>query len=145
MIIIMDEFNFDDNNNNIGTSVSKLKTNIKNNDELFVLIKDLEDRLDNIELTNNASESLLINTDPIKQDDQNPIKQKKSKSIKQTKINYQEIIIYMVIFILLNTKMIIEFIYKIPYLTTINSPYPNLIIRGVIFGLAIFLYKKFIK
>lgn len=144
MINIMDEFNFDDNNN-IGTSVSKLKSNIKNNDELFVLIKDLEDRLDNIELSNNTSESLLINTDSIKQDDQNPIKQKKSKSIKQTKINYQEIIIYMVIFILLNTKMIIEFIYKIPHLTSINSPYPNLIIRGLIFGLVIYLYKKFIK
>jgi len=57
---------------------------------------------------------------------------------------YFDIILYILIFILLNNKFIIEIIYdKIPYMKTSESSYPNLIIRSLIFGLLIFLIKKF--
>lgn len=57
---------------------------------------------------------------------------------------YLDVIIYVLLFILLNNKFVIEFIYdRIPYVKTIDSPYPNLLIRGAVFGASIFLIKKF--
>ena len=57
---------------------------------------------------------------------------------------YRDILMYVLIFILLNNKFIIEIIYnKIPFVNKIDNPYPNLIIRSVIFGLLIFAIKKF--
>jgi hypothetical protein len=57
---------------------------------------------------------------------------------------YLDIGLYVLIFMLLNNKFIIEFIYNnIPWVKSIQSPYPNLIIRSVVFGVLIFLIKKF--
>ena len=53
---------------------------------------------------------------------------------------YLDIIFSILLFLLLNNKLSIEIIYKIPY---IDSPYPNLLIRSIIFGLLIFLIKKY--
>jgi hypothetical protein len=117
----MDEFNFD-NNFDIGTPISKLKNKKKSqNDDILFLIKDLENRLDKIE----SSNILQINKNNI--------------------ISYKDIIIYIISFILLNNDYIIKIIYKIPHVNSINSPYPNLIIRTFIFGIIIYLYKIFYK
>ena len=137
----MNEFNLD-NSYEIGTPTTKLKNkNQTNNDELFNLIKDLENRLDNIE-TSNTIDSLQVNTTSIK-------KPKKvtshKKIINNEKCKYTELIFFMIIFILLNDKFTIETIYKLPYFKNINSPYPNLILRTLLFGLLVYLYKKFIK
>ena len=64
---------------------------------------------------------------------------------KETKFNYMEIIIYMVIFVLLTNTFIIGVIYNLPFIKTINSPYPNLILRTLLFGLLVYLYKKYLK
>jgi hypothetical protein len=69
----------------------------------------------------------------------------KPKKKNKKNIKYKEIIIFMIFFILLTNKYIIELIYKIPYINNLNNPYPNLIIRTILFGLLIFLYKKYIK
>ena len=58
-------------------------------------------------------------------------------------IEYIEIIICIILFMLLNNKLIIESIYSIPLFQKINSPYPNLLLRAIIFGLLLFLIKKF--
>ena len=111
----MNDFNFDDNIE-IGTSVSKLKKKrmSSNNNELFSLIKDLEDRLDTIETTS-AIDSLQENT---------PTKKNKKTNNEEPKFKYTEIIIYMIVFILLNDKFTIELIYKLPNFK--SSPYPSL-------------------
>lgn len=58
--------------------------------------------------------------------------------------NYLDIVLYVLIFMLLNNKFVIELIYdRVPYIKTIESPYPNLILRSIIFGVLIFLIKKF--
>lgn len=137
----MDEFNFN-NNPEIGTSITKLKNKREeqnNNDELRLLINNLSDRLDYIETK--SVDSVQIN---------NSIKKEKKnidyKSIKkETKINYKEIIIYMIVFILLTNTFIITTIYNIPFIKNINSPYPNLIIRTLLFGLVVYLYIKYFK
>jgi hypothetical protein len=60
------------------------------------------------------------------------------------KVDYKEILICMVLFMVLNNKIIIELIYeRVPYIKVIESPYPNLIFRTLIFGIAFFLVKKF--
>jgi hypothetical protein len=57
---------------------------------------------------------------------------------------YKDIVLNILIFILLNNKFIIELIYdKIPFVKKYESPYPNLIIRSALFGLIIWLIKKF--
>ena len=129
----MDEFNFDINSE-IGTSVSKLKkTKVKNDDELYNLIKDLENRLEDIELSN--SNTIQLNTKPVK----------KINKLDDIKINYKDLIFLIIIFILLNDSSMITLIYNIPYLKNMNNPYPNLIIRTLLFGLLFFIYKKYIK
>ena len=53
------------------------------------------------------------------------------------------IIIYILLFILLNNKFIIDIIHKyIPYDNN-NLPYVNLFIRSIIFGVILLMYKKY--
>ena len=144
----MDQFNLDDNSE-IGTPISKLK-NTKNksqtnNDDLYHLIKDLENRLDDIE-TSKTIDSLQMNTPSVKKDkkDKKVITQKKVETEIST-CNYTELIVFIIIFILINDKFTIETIYKFPFIKNINSPYPNLILRALLFGLLIYLYKRFVK
>lgn len=78
-----------------------------------------------------ASQSILYNehfTDPIK------------LNIKQN--DYIGIIIFVLIFMVLNNKFIIDLINKISYIKHISTDYPNLIIRSILFGIIIFYYKK---
>ena len=133
----MEEFNFKENFE-IGSSVSKLK---KNNNEVIDLIKDLESRLDNIENSNLDNDETIIEID--EPEYEKPKKNKKHKENKEMK--YKDIIVFMIIYILLSNKYTIELIYMIPYINTMDNPYPNLIIRTILFGLLVFLYKKYIK
>ena len=141
----MDEFNLNDSFE-IGTSISKLK-NTKNktqsnNKDLFNLIKDLEDRLDNIETSNTTLDSIQVNPPIIKKNKKvTPQKQ----NIEKSTCNYNDLIIYIIIFILLNDKFTVGTIYKFPYIKDINSPYPNLILRTLLFGSLVYLYKRFVK
>lgn len=130
----MNDFNFDDNVE-IGTSVSKLKKKrmSSNNNDLFSLIKDLEDRLDTIETTS-AIESLQEST---------PTKKNKKSKNEEPKFKYTELIVYMIIFLLLNDKFTVGLVYKLPNFQ--SSPYPNLILRTLIFGTLVYLYKRFVK
>ena len=72
---------------------------------------------------------------------------KKEENSLFTKIlswEYLDIILYVLIFMLLNNKFVIEIIYdRVPYIKSIESPYPNLILRSLVFGILIFLIKKF--
>ena len=140
----MEEFNLG-NDFEIGTSISKIKNKNNENNDVINLIKDLEERLDNIENNNHIPEEepILLNSSS-----NNENKKKNSNSNKRKSnimMKYKDIVIYMIFFILLNNKFVIEFIYKFPYISTINSPYPNLIIRTLIFGVLAFLYKKYFK
>ena len=63
--------------------------------------------------------------------------------IPENTFNYQDYIIYIIFFVILNISFTIETIYLIHNLKSLNSPYPNLIIRTLIFGLLIYLYKKY--
>jgi hypothetical protein len=130
----MDEFNLN-NDTEIGTSVSKLQKN--NDNELIALIKDLEDRLDSLE------ETKTIDTIQVSSESKKKINN--IKKIKNNPIKISELIIYMIIFVLLNNPFIVTIIHKFPYFNTLKNPYPNLILRTILFGSIIYLYKRYIK
>ena len=45
---------------------------------------------------------------------------------------------------ILNNRFIIDIIFKyVPFIKTINNPYPNLIIRALIFYAIVSIYKKY--
>jgi hypothetical protein len=128
------------------------------------IVRDLENNLDNFGKVN-LNEPLPVNFTKSMIPKQIPKKKpiefmsnepKKSEPIKEQtivdiirnffrKIEFKEVIITMLLFIVLNNKIIIEMIYeKIPYVKIIQSPYPNLIIRTIIFGIILIIIKNLI-
>ena len=82
---------------------------------------------------NSTPDKLVINKDSKKEVPKHNIIQE-----------YKDIVLNVLLFILLNNKFIIEIIYdKIPFVKKYNNPYPNLIIRSILFGLIIWSIKKF--
>jgi hypothetical protein len=70
--------------------------------------------------------------------------EKKRNSLLNIFNEYRDILIFVLFFILLNNKFIIGIIYdRFPYINKFESPYPNLIVRSLIFGILIFTIKKF--
>ena len=140
----MNNFNLNDDFD-FSTNISTLKKNDED-EELLELLKDLENRLDVIENNNNKKiynniarknsvNSLQLNTNTNKN-----IKEETEKY----KPNYKEYIILVVIFIILNNHITVGFIHSLPFLNKKPSPYPNLIIRILLFILMIYLYKRFL-
>jgi hypothetical protein len=199
----MEEFdlNFD---NNIGTSVSKLKNNIDNKSETEIdydkildklditetndvkydiklnlnerpnninmnhFARKLENKLDNIKKERNqemfvdvkhpsvdsiklAQKELKPSIKPSTKPSTNPSTNpstKPSNPIRESveeqisnRFEHKEIIIYVILFIILNSKILIEIIYDKISITR-DNPYPNLIIRALLFGSLLFLIKK---
>lgn len=54
-----------------------------------------------------------------------------------------DLLISILLFLLLNNKIMIEFMYKLPIIKSLESPYPNLILRTLIFGIILYCLKKF--
>lgn len=118
------------------------------------IVKNIESNIDNF--TKNTSNQnnnhqcsniQLENFSQIPQVETIKIKQsvdQKNELTKHIKWDYFDVILYVLIFILLNNKFIIELIYDcVPYIKNIKSPYPNLLLRSLVFGVLIFLIKKF--
>ena len=70
-----------------------------------------------------------------------PVEDKMTETFEDTKYNEFniELMIFVVLFILLNNKFIIDMVDNIPYTNTTI----NLFIRSVLFGLLIYYYKKY--
>jgi len=139
----MEEFNISENQV-MGTPLSQLNNENKNENEMSVLlsqlknernnqeqnydvlklIKDIDARLDNIEVSNKSENTVQTN---------------KTK----TNIKYKEILLFMLLFLVINNKYVIQGIYCIPYINIFNSSYTNLIIRTLIFGLIVLLLQKY--
>jgi hypothetical protein len=60
--------------------------------------------------------------------------------------NTKELLILALLFMILNNSFIITLIYdRIPFMKSYNSPYPNLLLRTILFVLFIYLIKNYIK
>ena len=142
-----------DNNSNIINNTEQ-KTDKVNHQEIKSInmnkfVKNLESNLDNFNknIINQTYTDDIINIPQIESIKmvQTNNEQNNNKQNKQTKTKYCDIIIYILFFILLNNKFIIEIIYnKIPYMKTHESTYPNLILRSLVFGILVFIVKRFI-
>lgn len=78
----------------------------------------------------------------IKHDKNQDNKQDIKENLTNSYWDYKDIIIYVLIFIFLNNKFIIDNVDKIYYLT-FNNDVLNLIVRSLIFGMILFIIKKF--
>ena len=105
-------------------------------------IRDLENNLDNFPVISNKKVAHVSPRVSINED--------KNEYIPNTDTNitgcmvHRDIFISMLLFMIINNKIIIELIYNyIPSFQRMNSPYPNLLLRTFIFGLILYLIKKF--
>jgi hypothetical protein len=57
-------------------------------------------------------------------------------------VNIKEPLIVILLFILLNNRDLIALTYKLPLINNIESPYPSLIIRGILLASIIYYLKK---
>jgi len=138
------------------TETNDIKINTKSNEQpnninMNHFAKKLENKLDNIKKERNLEmfadikrPSTKMNVDTIKfahKELKPPVPIKKSVEELSNKFEHKDIIIYIVLFIILNSKILIELIYDKISITREN-PYPNLIIRAIVFGVLLFLIKK---
>jgi hypothetical protein len=98
----------------------------------------LESRLDNLE-ESKPIESVQVSIEPKK------IINKINNTSNKVSLKYSELIIYLILFILLNNQFTVTLIHNLPYFNKSNSSYPNLILRTLLFGLIIYLFKKYVK
>jgi hypothetical protein len=133
-----DFIDFKDNSN-----IYKPKKNVNMNN----LIKNLESDLkkysyNSDEILGNDNIPAAVNENPQKKI---VVKDIKTNTIQKSSNNDKiEILIYILIFMILNNKFIIDLIFNyVPYIKNINNPYPNLLIRSLLFGILLYFYKKY--
>ena len=107
-------------------------------------IRDLENNLDNFPIVSNKTVETFEKIPRVS------FNEKENKYIPNTDtpdtgyMIHREIFISMLLFMIINNKIIIELIYNyIPSFQRMESPYPNLLLRTFIFGLILYLIKKF--
>jgi len=148
--------NLQQQNNNIHEKKKEV------NMELFV--KNLESDLENFQNLNlnqpipsnlsknmitkekNEDDNIITDSIMLVSDNNNLISSNDKPNFLKSILNYENrnIILYILLFMILNNKFIIQIIYDIPYINKISSTIPNLLLRSFIFGLIIFLIKKFL-
>jgi hypothetical protein len=136
----------------------------KRNVNMEELVKNIESDLDKMDNTH-IPDPLPINLNPNiiktnKNKNKNPnINKNLNKNFKLDQNNeinimkslnkiynfkHRDIILYILLFMLLNNKFVIELVYeKVPFVKLLDNPYPNLLIRSILFGMLIYLIKKF--
>lgn len=153
----MDEFNF---KGDIGTSVKKLKSIETNDLDYDSILKNINtDRTQNlVDIIENDIKASNYKNKKSKNEDlfdflENNIedvhdtnikrnKDKKRKNNKNFFYKYTDIILCILVFMLLNNKLIIEIIYKISFIKNCNHPFPNLLFRTIIFAIILVIFKK---
>jgi hypothetical protein len=107
------------------------------NDENNNFIKDMENLVKNNKNLNDNYDNYYHNDNDDNDDNDNKNENKnKNKFFKK----YSKLIISLLVFMLLNNKSIIELIYYIPFVK--DKIFLNLLIRTIIFGIILSLYKK---
>jgi len=142
----------------------KYNTNNKKKVNINNFVQELENNLDNFDNTDEPISPIAANQDFNKirekiteklinfedeKDSSNNFKEEPPKKyqtfnnkIYNLLINIKEPIIIILLFILLNNRDLIVLIYRLPFINNIESPYPSLIIRGIILALIIYYLRK---
>ena len=104
------------------------------NDDNNNFIKDMENLVKN---NKNLNDDNYHDNDDDNDNDNDKLKNKNKKNFFK---KYSKLIISLLVFMLLNNKSIIELIYYIPFVK--DKIFLNLLIRTIIFGIILTLYKK---
>jgi hypothetical protein len=126
---------------------NKSKKNKHMNRPMNNFIRNLETNLDNLPIISNKKHDMQP-LDIVIGKSRVSFNEDKNEYIPNTCYEgimvHRDIFISILLFMLLNNKIIIEIIYNyIPAFQRMESPYPNLLLRTLIFGLILYLIKKF--
>jgi hypothetical protein len=163
----MEEFDFN-SEIEIGTQISQLKgQTMPHNIDVTTFVKETEIQLDKLKSTelpsyskivertykdnlsyNKLERDMFINSNVSPLEKILNVKHKHKKKVKPTveitiyEKYHLDLIFYILLFIILNNKIIIKFIYdKIQCGNIVNNPHINLIVRTTIFAIIIFLFR----
>jgi hypothetical protein len=117
------------------TNDSKKK---KKNINMNSFVRNLETNIENLSKKNINDESVQIVV-PSKND-----VPEKTWCDQFIEFKYLDIIFGVLLFMILNNRLTIETLYKLPYMNPEVSTVPNLLLRSIIFGILLFLIKKYI-
>lgn len=143
---ILDEINNDTCVNNI--SYESKENNIRNiqntnnskkskkNINMNSFVRNLETNIEN--LSKKPVDSIQYNNN-------NNIVDNYEKTLYEqiVEFKYMDIIFCVLLFMLLNNKLTIETLYRLPYINIETGALPNLLLRSFIFGLVLFIIKKY--
>lgn len=147
---ILEDINNTSNNTNVNNKLCDSRDNMmksiksnnmskkkKKNINMNSFVRNLETNLENLNNNDNNVDSIKINDNP-------KIVTNSQEGYYDMICNfkYMDILLSVLLFLLLNNKLSIETIYRIPNMS-LDNPYPNLIIRAIIFGLLLFIIKKY--
>lgn len=113
----------------------------KKNINMNSFVRNLETNIEN--LNKKPISSIQLNGEEIPKIEKPVEVKEKSYIDMMVEFKYLDIIISVLLFTLLNNKVVIELIYRLPYINNIDSHLPNLIIRSIIFGLLLYIIKKY--
>lgn len=136
--MLVGEFDMGKKNDPMTCSSGRSNFDVKN------FVKDLETNLENFE----SEPAVVAPISESKKKKKKNKKEKKNSSMSdKCSVFIQEIkepFIIVLLFILLNQRSIRDYITEIPVFAKMNSPYPSLIIRGIILATLIYLLKKWV-
>lgn len=152
-------YNNDNNNKNfdVNNFVQELENNLDNFDSVDKIIEPMasnqkfnkiNEKIVNFE-DNNSDDSVSSDDSNNSNDDKNYNKYLKNiyenwnNKIYDLLINIKEPIIIVLLFILLNNIDFLVLVNTFPFINNLDSPYPSLIIRGIILALIIYYLRKF--
>jgi len=144
---------FNDNKNfNVNNFVQDLENNLDNFDSVDKNIEPIASNYNFNKINDNFTEKIINFEDDDNEDSNNNINYNKelkkgyenwNNKIYDLLINIKEPLIIILLFILLNNIDFIVLINTLPFIHKIDSPYPSLIIRGIIFASIIYYLRKF--
>lgn len=110
----------------------------KKNINMNSFVRNLETNIENLSKKNVNEETVQINV-PIKNDTS-----EKTIYDQFMEFKYLDIVFSVLLFMVLNNKLTIETLYKLPYMNPDVTIFSNLLLRTIIFGLLLFLIKKYV-
>jgi hypothetical protein len=107
----------------------------KKNINMNSFVRNLETNIDNLSKKDTNTIQLAMDND---------IVEEKSLYEQFLEFKYLDIVFSVLLFMLLNNKLTIETIYSMPYMDPNYSTFPNLLVRSILFGLSLFVVKKYV-
>jgi hypothetical protein len=145
--------NVANNKFNINNFVQDLENNLDNFDNADTNIGPAASNQDFVKSREDFTENLINFQDDNEDDDDESVSSEEesynyenlNSKVYKFLVNIKEPLIIVLLFILLNNREFITLTYKLPLIGSYDSPYPSLIIRGIILSAVIYYLRQLDK